>query len=240
LGYFKHCVRGLNTNGKLLVEKADEIIGNLDTLTLSIIEADPEADEQLEILKEFLKIKGDRPPMMVYRLLGDIDPRPWRAFAKNRGGIVVTRLLHDPLGSYGYEKPVTVPEMGICLDMMHSVAVDRYGHVCHCVRLDAETARRNDPPRSTIGHIDNATLEEIVTGTDTHKAKHPRLRYLQLHLEGRRKDVPLCATCEFYGVPTGQGKLTTQEARRDRQQPARGTVQPGLVRDVRKDARARS
>jgi len=240
LGYFSHCFRALNTNGKLLVKKADQIIGNLDTLTLSVIESDPEADEQLEILKEFLKIKGDRPPFMVYRLLGNVEPRPWKAFAKNRGGIVATRLLHDPLGSFGYEKPVTIPEIGICLDLLHSVAVDRHGHVCHCVRLDADKVRINEAPRSTIGHIDNATLEEIVTGVDTHKATHPRMEYIRKHLLGQRDEVPLCASCEFYGVPTGTGKLTTQEARRDKSAPQRGTVKPGFVKDVRKDARARS
>ena len=121
---FSHCITGMNTNGKLLVEKADEIIGRLDTVTLSVIEKDPERDEQVEILEEFLKLKGDEKPHMTYRLLGDVDPRPWKKYP----GVVAPRLLHDPLGSYGYERQVTIPEMGVCLDMLHSVAVDRYGN----------------------------------------------------------------------------------------------------------------
>ena len=229
---FSHCVTAVDTNGKLLVEKANQIIGKLDTLTLSVIERDPEVQEQRRVLEEFLKLKGDAKPQMVYRLLGHVDVREWNMYP----GTVVTRLLHDPLGSYGYERPVTIPEHGICLDMLHSIAIDRYGHVCHCVRLDKENM--NEAPRSTIGHVDKATLEEIVTGTEIQSwHNHPRIRYVNLHLEGKRDQVPLCKSCEFYGVPTGRD-LTAAEKKYGRIAPEGTDYRP--ERKIRTDARKRA
>lgn len=43
---FNKQIRCLDTNGKLLIEKADEITDNLNTITVSVIENDDEADEQ--------------------------------------------------------------------------------------------------------------------------------------------------------------------------------------------------
>jgi hypothetical protein len=200
---FKHCITGMDTNGKLLLEKSMEIIGLLDTLTLSVIEKDPEAEEQEEILLEFLELKGDKKPQMVYRLLGNVDIRPWEELCLKTGGKVATRILHDPLGSWGYEKDVNIPEMGICLDMLHSIAIDRHGNVCHCVRLDQDAVRRNETPSSFIGHVNNATLEEIVNSKEEQQwHDHPRKRYIEHHVKGEREMVPLCRKCEFYGVPT--------------------------------------
>jgi len=51
---FSHCVRCLNTNTKLLCEKAGEITGNLETLTISVIEG---ADEQYEIVKKYSTVR---------------------------------------------------------------------------------------------------------------------------------------------------------------------------------------
>lgn len=50
---FSHCIRNIVTNGKLLVQKADEIIGNLKTLSISIFENDEEAEEQKILLGIF-------------------------------------------------------------------------------------------------------------------------------------------------------------------------------------------
>ena len=66
---FNKQIKCLDTNGKLLVDKADEIIDNLDTLTISVIENDDEGDEQYEIVKQFLEIKSDKKPFLIYRLL---------------------------------------------------------------------------------------------------------------------------------------------------------------------------
>lgn len=192
VSYFGHCIRTMDTNGKLIVEKANEIIGNLDTITISVIESDAEEEEQKALVKEFLKIKGDRKPHVVFRLLGNVDQRKWMHYP----GKIATRVLHDPLGSYYYEKEVTMPESGICQDILRTIAIDRFGNVNHCVRLDPDGIGR-------IGHVSKATLEEIVNSREERGwHNHPRRRYIDMHLNGERDKVPLCATCEFYGLPT--------------------------------------
>ena len=67
IGLFKDQIRCVNTNAKLIIEKADEIIDNLDTITISVIENDPDAEEQYELVRKFLEIKGKRNPRMIYR-----------------------------------------------------------------------------------------------------------------------------------------------------------------------------
>src|SRR3990172_2541347 len=71
---FHRQVTNIVTNGKLLVDKAEEIIGVLDTLAVSVIENDTEADEQFEIIKAFLALKGDHKPFTLLRLNGEVDP----------------------------------------------------------------------------------------------------------------------------------------------------------------------
>ncbi|MFA5377111.1 MAG: SPASM domain-containing protein [Dehalococcoidia bacterium] len=197
LSFFKHCITGLNSNGILLVEKAEELIGNIDTLTISVIQDDdPQlAKEQLANVRNFLKLKGDRKPNMVYRLLGKVDEKIWKQFP----GIVATRPLHSVAGSFDYEKPVTIPEMGICLDLLTSVSIDRFGRVFPCVRF-------NPDGLSQIGDVNHASLAEIVNSIESQpwqKGKHLRKHYVSLHVQGRRSEVPLCEKCEFYGVPRG-------------------------------------
>lgn len=218
LSYFKHCITGLDTNGKLLVSKADEIIGNLDTITISVIENDEplEASVQMSNIKKFIDIKGDRKPNVVYRLLGNIDPESFRELP----GKIATRVLHNPMGSYGYRKPVIIPEMGICMDMLTSVAIDRYGHVSHCVRFDPDKL-------GIIGDVNKASLSEIVNSVESQpwqKGKHLRKHYVNLHVAGRRDEVPLCwqSKCEYYGCPVGhqyEPASEEQDTKRSRGRP---------------------
>jgi len=186
-------IRCLDTNGKLLLEKANIIIGNMETITISVIENDPEGDEQYEIVKKFLKIKKDRKPRLIYRLLGDVS---YSVASRTLGndkrwyklpGQVVTRTLHSPLGSYNYKKCVTIPEIGICLEMLNHMAIDRFGKVSPCVRFDP---RRE----AVIGDTNENTVEEIWNGE---KRKH----YLKKHIEGKRDELPLCNKCHYWGCP---------------------------------------
>ncbi|KKL50487.1 hypothetical protein LCGC14_2305040, partial [marine sediment metagenome] len=64
---FNANVRCLDTNGKLLLKRAGEIIGNLDTIAVSVFEDDPEAYEQWLIMREFMSMKGDRKPRVIAR-----------------------------------------------------------------------------------------------------------------------------------------------------------------------------
>ena len=182
---FKKQIRCMDTNGKLLVEKAGEIIGNLDTLTVSTFEKDDQADEQYRLVKKFLKFKGDRKPNVVIRCLGKMDLRRYEKL----GCILATRILHSSLGSFDYKKNPTVPEIGVCLDLLGHMVIRSTGKVSMCVRFDP----------LGLGVIGDCTKEKLV---DIWKG-HKRNRWIEYHIKGKRDKVPLCSYCEFWGVPTG-------------------------------------
>lgn len=183
---FNDQIKCMDTNAKLIVEKADEIIDHLDTLTVSVIEKDPEGDEQYELVRKFLDIKKDRKPLMIYRCLGDVDTERW----KRLEGLLATRTLHHPLGSFAYRRNPTIPEIGICLETLNHMAIDRSGKVSICVRFD---------PMGQ-GMIGDANTSPLVDIWHSHKRK----AWLRHHVAGRRDRVPLCSYCDFWGVPTGR------------------------------------
>lgn len=186
LDLFPHCIRCLDTNGKLLVEKANDIIDRLDSITISVIENDKESNEQFQNVIKFLEIKGNKKPIMVYRLLGEVScSERWY----NLQGTVATRILHHPLGSYKYEKKTTVPEIGICLEVLHHIAIDRFGKVHTCVRFDPKN-------ENVIGDLTKDDLFSILNGKE-------RTNLTKAHKEGRRKEIPFCNKCDFWGVPRG-------------------------------------
>ena len=185
LSLFKNNIRSFNTNGKLLVDKADEVIGNLETLTISVIQDDIEGDEQYATVCDFIRRKGIRKPSLVFRLLGNVDrPERWHGLS----GIIAKRILHDPDGSRNYEKRVTIPEIGICLDLLTHLAINRYGEVSVCVRFDPDK-------HGVIGNLNSKTLDEIWNGKI-------RKHYIDSHLGGLRHTLNLCGKCDYYGVPT--------------------------------------
>jgi radical SAM protein with 4Fe4S-binding SPASM domain len=187
LDLFKHCFRQFDTNAKLLIVKASEIIDNLDILTISVIENDPEGDEQYEIVKKFLDIRGNRRPNLVYRILGRVsDVDRWQALP----GKVAKRVLHSPDGSRDYQKQVTIPEIGVCLDLLTHLAIDRYGNISMCVRFDPEGYLR-------LGNISTMTLEQAWNSPK-------RQAYLDSHFDFKREIMPGCDRCDFYGIPRGE------------------------------------
>jgi len=198
-------ITNIVTNGKLLIEKADEIIGTLDTLAISVIEKDPEGDEQYDIIKEFLRIKGERKPHTVLRINGDVDETRYEAL----GLVTARRLIHSPMGSFSYQKrDPTIPEIGICLDFLHHLAINSRGKVSICVRFDPKGL-------GVIGDASTQPLAAIWNGAK-------RQAWLASHKRGRRDEVPLCSYCHFWGVPTGRGGPRTtrsvdEDEARDRQ-----------------------
>jgi len=182
---FTNQIKCVDTNAKLIVERADDIINNLDTLTISVIENDPEADEQYELVKKFLTIKGKRKPNMIYRCLGNVDKGRWEKL----NGIIATRILHNPLGSFKYEKKPTIPEIGICLEILNHMAINRLGKVSICVRFDLKDS----------GVIGDVNLTPLVNIWNSVKRKE----WIKYHIEGDRSKIPLCSYCDFWGVPRG-------------------------------------
>jgi len=186
LSLFKNNITNIVTNGKLLLQKADEIIDKLDTLSISVFEGDEEAEEQYGIIEKFLKIKGSKKPFTSLRLIGEVDGEKYKKF----NTLIIRRVLHSPLGSFNYEKlNPTIPEIGICLDFLNHLAIDRTGDVSICVRLDPKKL-------GVIGNIYNNTLSEIWNS-------EKRLEWKKYHISGQRSKVPLCSFCHFWGVPTG-------------------------------------
>jgi MoaA/NifB/PqqE/SkfB family radical SAM enzyme len=186
LSLFENNITNIVTNGKLLLQKADEIIGKLDTLSISVFEGDGEAEEQYGIIEKFLKMKGSKKPFTSLRLIGEVDGEKYKKF----NTLIIRRVLHSPLGSFNYEKlNPTVPEIGICLDFLNHLAIDRTGDVSICVRLDPKKL-------GVIGNIYNNTLSEIWNS-------EKRLEWKKYHISGHRSKIPLCSFCHFWGVPTG-------------------------------------
>ena len=183
---FNNQIKNIVTNGKLIVEKADEIIDNLDTMSISIFENDEEADEQLEIIKKFLKIKGNKKPFTTLRLIGNVDSSRYEKL----GQLIIKRVIHAKMGSFNYvKKTPTIPEIGICWDFLHHLCINREGKVSICVRFDPKGL-------GIIGDINKESLEDIWNSKK-------RKKWLDYHKEGRRDKIPLCSYCHFWGVPTG-------------------------------------
>ena len=186
---FGHCITYLVSNGKLLMDKADEIIDNLDILSISVIENEEkeEKENQIDILRRFLLLKKERKPNVILRFVGDVNEEEYKEFSYLP---IVRRLLHKPEGSIGFKRPPTIPEHGVCQDLLNRLAVDRYGNVSVCVRFDPDGELR-------LGNLKEETLLRLWNSKK-------RRMILCAHKEGRRKELPFCGSkCEFYGVPTG-------------------------------------
>jgi len=182
---FSKQIRCIDTNGKLLLEKADEVIDIIDTMAISIIEKDVEADAQYEIITKFLELKKDRKPFTLLRINGEVDTGRYEKF----GLLMARRVLHSALGSFNYVKrSPTIPEIGICLDFLNHLAINKDGEVSICVRFDPKRL-------GVLGDVKKQTLSEIWNG-------ETRMAWLSKHREGRRHEVPLCSYCHFWGVPT--------------------------------------
>jgi MoaA/NifB/PqqE/SkfB family radical SAM enzyme len=189
LQLFTHCHTGLDTNGKLLAKKAYDLIGNIDTLTVSVIPKDPERQEQIVQIERFLALKGEKKPLVVFRFLGNAQETVINYMAVKHNCLMVHRVLHSPMGSFNYEKEPVKPEFGICTEMLHKLSIDRFGRISPCVRFDPEGL-------NILGKIGDDSLYKIWTG-------YKRNRWLSYHKKGLRKKVPLCKTCEYYGIPRG-------------------------------------
>ena len=187
LQLFKKQIRQFDTNARLIVDRNEDIIDNLDVLTISVIENDPEGNEQYEIVKQFLDLKGDKKPTMVYRLLGNVDHRQrWEKLP----GLIANRTLHHPMGSFKYRKVPTVSEHGICLDGLSHMVIDRFGFVYPCVRFNPHK----------YGKLGDANKTSLIDIWNSNQRKQ-----LVNNLVMQRRDLnEICkkTNCEFYGVAT--------------------------------------
>ena len=179
----------LVTHGLNLDRYAQSIIGHATTVTCSIFRGDPDAGDQLRSLRAFLDAKGERSPMVQIKVVGDMSAQelaPYEAL----GVRIIRRLIHVPItnSKYAHRRP-TIPESGICLDALHRPTIDWQGSMFLCNRLD--------PARhGYLGSMVTETLDAIWNG-------EIRRKMIDAHKAGRRDLAnPLCATCDFWGVPS--------------------------------------
>jgi hypothetical protein len=182
------CV-SLVTHGLNLGTLAEEIIDRCTTVTVSVFRGDKDAQAQLEALRCFLRIKGDRAPQVQVKIVGDMLNDAVEEY-EALGVRVIRRLIHVPIDNskYAHRAP-TVPEVGICLDALHRPTISWTGEVYLCNRLD--------PQRSLlIGKLPEESLDSVWNGPI-------RQRMLEAHKAGRRDLAnPLCATCLHWGTPS--------------------------------------
>ena len=184
ISLFANCVTNVVSNGKLLVEKAPEIIGNLDILSISVIENDIEGDAQYQTIKRFLEMKKDQKPFTTLRFVGNVDTARYEKFNL----LTINRTIHAPKGSVNYRRAPTIPEIGVCWDFLTRLAVDRYGDVSVCVRFD--------PDRELVlGNLKDSTLDDLWNCKK-------RLEMKALHCSGKRNEIPYCSDkCHYWGIP---------------------------------------
>lgn len=190
LRLFRYFPTSIVTHGEALNDRADEIIGNCTTVTVSVIPRDHDRAIQLESIAGFLAKKGDRAPMVQLKFVGIIhDPEPYQAL----GVPIIGRALHSAKGNWNYYKidPI-IPEVRVCLDFLGRPTVDWRGRVFQCNRLDVRD-------EGLIGDLNVDTLDAI-----WNSAK--RAEWLRAHLAGRRDLASaLCKDCQFYGISTPSG-----------------------------------
>ena len=82
-----------------------------------------------------------------------------------------------------------MPEIGICLEMLNHMVINRFGKVSICVRFD---------PKG-LGIIGDAVVDPLLDIWNGPKRKE----WVQYHIQGKRDKISLCSYCDFWGVPTG-------------------------------------
>jgi radical SAM protein with 4Fe4S-binding SPASM domain len=167
-----------------LLEKIDEL-SEVDVITLSTFQDDPEWEEQYSIIKKFMELSKVR---VVIRCLGNIGEERMSLY-KKLNTTIVSRILHSPMGSFDYERKTTIPEHGICLEMLNHPAIDVDGNLSMCVRFDPDK----------IGVLGNLNDESLYNIWNSEKRK----KLLSLHVDGKRGEMSFCNKCDFYGIPRG-------------------------------------
>ena len=189
LDLFEGFVTSIVTHGQSLDRRAQDIIGRATTVTVSVVQPDPDWELQIESVKDFLAQRGDNSPMVNFKFVGFIPPE--RVVAYERLGLpILRRLLHVPDGNYRYvRREPTKPESFVCLDMLHSPAVNWKAEVFVCNRF-------NPSHDGLLGSLHENTLDELWNSPK-------RKEWLEAHKRGRRDQAnPLCAKCLYWGVPS--------------------------------------
>ena len=174
------------THGEALGKRADDLIDNCTTITVSVIPNDKDREIQLASIKAFMAKKGDRAPQLQLKFVGHIeDSAEYEAL----GLPIIGRSLHNKKVNQNYQSAPPIPEIRVCLDFLHRPTIDWQGRVFNCNRLDNSDA-------GLIGDLRVNTLQEVLNGAR-------RREQLAAHLSGHRELAnSLCASCRYWGIPT--------------------------------------
>src|SRR3972149_5321637 len=113
IGLFRNNITSIVTHGLNLVKKADEIIDNCTTVIISRFESDPDRDDQLQILKEFIKIKGSSAPQVIVKYIGEFNEEHLPGVNYMKPSPHAAELSTEITDL----KPL-IPETGVCLDII--------------------------------------------------------------------------------------------------------------------------
>lgn len=185
---FRDNIRSIVTHGERLAERGPALIEQCESICVSVFRGDPDRELQLASLRSFLDQKGTRLPRVSIKVVGDMNDEDLQDYLE-MGLPIMRRKIHVPMGNFKYAHGLpTMPEHGICLDLLHHPSVAWDGRVYLCNRLDIHDA-------GLIGNLAADSFDAIWNGK-------LRADYIQKHIEGRRVDVRACATCQYYGIPT--------------------------------------
>ena len=180
---FSRQIKHFDTNGILLLEKAEDI-QKANIISVSIIQNDPLGYEQLNILYRYLKIKPNE-QKVIARCVGDIDDKRM-IMIKQMNIPIVKRLLHSPKGRVEYTKDTIKPEDFICRDFLNHPAIDYLGNFYICVKYDPNK-------EGVLGNLYDTTIKDLWYGKK-------RMEMLEKHVK-ERNDIEFCKNCEYYGYP---------------------------------------
>ena len=175
----EHLMTNIVTNGQLLWERRKELL-RFKTITVSVIKNN---FDQFENVRKF--VEWTKKPQVSIKFLGSYHNPDYEAL----GLKTLRRVIHNPKGDWDYKtrhKPL-VPELGVCLDFLIKPSIDWRGRMFICNRYDPEC-------RGMIGDVTKNNIRSIWTGA-------LRTQWLEYHLTGKREKIPICKTCEFWGIP---------------------------------------
>jgi len=141
------------------------------------------------VLREFLKLKGERKPNVNVKIVGEMAVERLREYDL-LGVPILHRSLHHPSSDTRYRKShPPIPEVGICLDFLSHPSIDWRGNLFICNRLDVNNM-------GLLGSLKDSPLDLLWNG-------EKRKAMMAHHINGRRDLAnPLCAKCEFWGLPS--------------------------------------
>lgn len=175
----KNHITNIVTNGILLWDRHEDL-QDFTTVTVSVFEDDVKQFENIKRFHE--KYEGK----LLVKYLGKYS----NPEIESMGITTLRRTIHDPYGDVGYigNKP-TIPEFGICLDFLFKPSISWRGDFSICNRYDPDS-------EGVVGSVMNDPITWIWNNNPL------RLHWLDLHKQGKRKEIPLCSKCEFWGIAT--------------------------------------